>query len=91
MNIHVDPPELRPYEARFNITHDGKNGDFVEPVPFDASEAQLKAMASEAIRAGLLGDVRGRVNLAGYVIDRFPASALLPINRIFLRPKTPFG
>ena len=29
---------LRPYEARLNITHEGRNGDYVEPVPFDASD-----------------------------------------------------
>lgn len=82
---------LRAFEARLNITHEGRNGDFVEPVPFDATDAQLKNMAAEAIRAGLLGPARGRVNLRNYVVDRFPASEQFPANRIFLRPKTPFG
>ena len=91
MNENFDDQGLRAYEARLNITHDGRNGDFVEPVPFDASDAQLKAMAAEAIRAGLLGPANGRVNLDGCVVDRFPASERFPMNRLFLRPKTPFG
>ena len=91
MNGHVENQGLRAYEARLNITHDGRNGDYVEPVAFDASNAQPKAMAADAIRAGLLGPARGRVNLGGYVVDRFPASERFPVNRLFLRPKTPFG
>ena len=89
MNHHA--PELRPFEARLNITHDGRNGDFVEPVPFDASDTELIRWATEAVRAGLLGDVRGRVDLTGYVVDRFAATAKVPHHRIFVRPKTPFG
>ena len=82
---------LRPYEARLNITHEGRNGDYVEPVPFDASDAELKRMAADAIGAGLLGDGHGRVDLRDYVVDRFGATERLPVNRIFIRPKTPFG
>jgi hypothetical protein len=89
MNATLD--HLRPYEARLNITHDGRNGDYVEPVPFDASDAELKRMAAEAIRAGLLGEHRGPVDLGGFVVDRFPATERYPVNRVFLRPKTPFG
>lgn len=91
MNHHHHAPELRPFEARLNITYDGRNGDFVEPVPFDASDAELIGWATEAVRAGLLGDARGRVDLRGYVVDRFGATANVPHHRIFVRPKTPFG
>ncbi|MEZ4337007.1 MAG: hypothetical protein R3B82_10300 [Sandaracinaceae bacterium] len=82
---------LRPWEARLNITHDGKNADYVEPIAFDASGAEITRMAQEAVRAGLLGAPIPHARLDGYVIDRFPATEREPVNRIFLRPKTPFG
>lgn len=93
MNAFVDTLGLRPTEARLNLTFDGKNGDLVEPVPFGASDAELKAWAREALIGGSIPGftVRGRVELADYVVDRFPANAQIPYNRIFLRPSTPFG
>lgn len=89
MNAPLD--HLRPYEARLNITFEGHNGDYVEPVSFDASDAELKRLATAAIRAGLLGDARRHVDLRDFVVDRFGATERLPVNRIFIRPKTPFG
>lgn len=81
------------HQARLNITWGGQNGDLLEPVPFQAPEAQLKAWAVEAVRGG---DVPGiaadpRVNLDDFVVDRFPATEEIPVHRLFLRPKTPFG
>ena len=82
---------LRAFEARLNITHGGRNGDYVEPVSFDMGDAELKRLAAASIRAGLLGEVARGVNLDGYVVDRFAATDRVPENRIFVRPKTPFG
>jgi hypothetical protein len=92
MNAHLDLG-LRPNEARLNLTYDGKNGDLPEPVPFYASDAELKDWAREALIGNAIPGftVRGRVDLAAYVVDRFPANAQVPYNRIFLRPSTPFG
>jgi hypothetical protein len=90
MNAHIDFPQ-RAGEARLNITFDGKNGDLAQAVPFGASDAQLKAWAREAILGGVLGDVTGPVSLADHVVDRFEATDRAPVNRIFLRPATPFG
>lgn len=78
-------------EARLNLTWNGMNGDLPDPVPFDASDEQVKTWATEAIQAGIPGftNVEG-VDFSEFVVDRFEAADDLP-NRLFLRPKTPFG
>lgn len=88
MNAPIEP---RVYEARLNITYGGANGDYVEPVSFDLSDAELMRLAAEAIGAGLLGAPPAHVDLGEHVVDRFGATERTPVNRIFLRPKTPFG
>ena len=85
--------DIRPHEARLNITWRGQNGDLLAPVPYNASERQLKRWAQEAIEHGDVPGIRssGPISLRDFVVDRFPASPSNPFNRIFLRPKTPFG
>jgi len=84
---------LRAYEARLNITWAGQNGDLTDAVPFDASDAELKAMAIEAVNGGSVTGLTPdrNMNLDGFVVDRFQATEGTPYNRIFVRPKTPFG
>jgi len=90
---HNTEYDLHAYQARLNITWAGSNGDLAEPVPFDASDDQLKAMAIEAINGGSVPGVPPDpgLNLDGFVVDRFGATESTPYNRIFVRPKTPFG
>ncbi len=76
----------------FNITWAGSNGETRDPVPYDSSDAQLQQIATECVRAG---DVPGipadpNADFTNFMVDRFPATDEHP-NRIFLRPKTPFG
>ncbi len=84
---------LRHYEARVNITWRGQNGDLIDPVSYDATDMDIKAWVTEAIRSGAVSGVATdrRVDLTDFVVDRFPATATVPYNRIFVRPKTPFG
>ena len=84
---------LRVNEARLNITWNGQNGDLPDPVPYDASEMELKTWAWEAVRGGSVPGIKldPGVDFADFVVDRFPASAEVPYNRVFIRPKTPFG
>jgi hypothetical protein len=91
--MQYDNLDIRAHEARLNITWGGQNGDLIEPVPYNATELQLKRWAVEAIEMGSVPGIRrrGRVNLQDFVVDRFPANATTPYNRIFIRPKTPFG
>ncbi|MCB9687929.1 MAG: hypothetical protein H6735_23010 [Alphaproteobacteria bacterium] len=80
-------------EARLNVTWNGQNGDLADLVPADATDAEVLAWATEAVRSGAVGGVApdARVDLTGFVVDRFPATADLPFPRLFVRPKTPFG
>lgn len=80
-------------QARLNLTWQGQNGDVLEGVPFDASDVELKAIALEALRGGDIAgiDPDPRAVLVDFVVDRFPATEEMPVNRVFIRPKTPFG
>ena len=84
---------IQAHEACLNITFEGQNGDLNEPVPTRASDRDLRAWATEAVRTGSIAGIRPdhRADLSRFVIDRFPASATVPFNRIFIRPVTPFG
>lgn len=91
--VPVAAPLLRADEARVNCTWAGQNGDLTDTVQYDATDAQIKTWLTEAIRNG---DIRGiqadpAVQLADFVVDRFPATDTVPYNRIMLRPKTAFG
>jgi hypothetical protein len=80
-------------DARLNITYAGSNGDLVDMVNFDASDADIRAWASEAIQSGSVPGITATANpnLAGFMIDRFPATDVRPYPLIQLRPKTEFG
>ena len=90
MSKHI---QLARHQAQLNITWSGQNGDLPDAVPFQATDSQLKALAEEAIGGGSVPGIRSdhRADLGDYMVDRFPATAQVPYNRIFLRPKTPFG
>lgn len=84
---------MNPTDALVNVTWNGRNADLQAPVHFFAGDAELLSMVAETIRHGGapgLGADR-HVDLAGFVVDRFPATTTIPYNRIFVRPKTPFG
>jgi hypothetical protein len=78
--------------ARLNITFGGQNGDYPDPVSFDATDADVKQIATEAIRTGYIPGIPadGNADIQDFVVDRFPATDELP-PRLMLRPKTPFG
>jgi len=84
---------LHANEARMNLTWMGLNGDLVEPVPFHVHDAELLRIAERALRAGAVSGIskRRKASLAGFVVDRFPATGGVTHNRVFIRPSTPFG
>jgi hypothetical protein len=84
---------LAPHQARLNITWQGGNGDLPDPVPYDSGDGDVKTWAAEAIRNGDVPGIPadGAVNFGDFKVDRFPANDEVPYNRLFLRPKTPFG
>ncbi len=78
--------------AFVNITWNGQNGDLPDEVAFDATKEQILGWVTEAVRGG---DVPGiaadpDASFADFVVDRFPAAGDKP-ERLFVRPKTPFG
>lgn len=86
--------KMNRHEAWMNITWHGQNGDLPDPVPFHASDLELKQWAAEAIRGGSVPGIkryRSRVSLYDFIVDRFPANKNALYNRIMIRPKTPFG
>lgn len=93
---HFAMAEVRPmigaHEARVNITWKGNNADLPDPVPFDATEGDVKQWVTEAVRAGIPGiPADPAADFRDFVVDRFSANDATPYNRLMIRPKTPFG
>jgi hypothetical protein len=89
--VQLVQAEFVPGEAILNITYAGCNSELPQPVMYDATDPDILRWATEAIRAGLPGiEADPNVDLSGYVVERFAATATLP-DRIFVRPKTAFG
>lgn len=84
---------LRPHEARLNITWAGDNGDLPDPVGWDLSDEEVRQIALEAVQTGGVPGIAADagVDMSDFVVDRFGASDEVPYNRLFVRPKTPFG
>jgi hypothetical protein len=74
------------------VTYQGSQGDYPDLVSFDASDGDVKQVATEAIRTGYIPGIAADpdANLQDFVVDRYEASPELP-PRLILRPKTPFG
>lgn len=78
--------------ATLNITWGGENGDLPDEVDYDATDDQIVAWATEAVRGG---DIQGiaadpNADFDNFVVQRFAAKDDKP-ERIMLRPKVPFG
>lgn len=80
-------------DARVNITWNGQNGDLPDLVNYDATDAEVRGWATEAIRTGGVPGIAadGNADLQDFVVDRFPANDAYPVPRLVIRPKTPFG
>ena len=79
--------------AKLMITYNGQQGDLPDLVPYDSTDVDLKQTATESVQDGYVPgiDATVDVNFNDFVIDRFPARADIPYNRLAIRPKTPFG
>ena len=85
--------DLRPHEARVNITWRGQNGELIDTVRWDSTNHDVIGWVTEAVRTG---DVPGidpdaRADFRDYLVDRFGPTAHRPYNLIQVRPPTPFG
>jgi len=88
-----DINDLRDDQALLNITWAGANGDLPDPVSYDSGDGDLKQVAAEAVQTGYVPGIPAdeAVRFDDFIVDRFPATEDKPFNRLFLRPKTPFG
>jgi hypothetical protein len=89
--ILVPEPRL----ARLNVTWNGQNGDIPDPVPFDASDDQIRLWVWESLRGGGIPGLQADPNvtidqLRTFKVDRYAARDGLP-DRLALRPKAEFG
>lgn len=85
--------EIQNTQARVNVTFSGFNGDLPDPVIFQATDADIKAWVTEAVRTGGVPGIAAAPNadFSDFVVDRFAATDARPWNLLQLRPKTPFG
>ena len=79
--------------AVLNITYNGHSADYPWPIDEHVSDADIRQIAVEVIRSGGLRGLH-IANLPSnafdyYVVDRF--SGPRASQRIYLRPKVPFG
>lgn len=84
---------MEDYEAKLNVTYGGQNGDFEDPVNFDATDGDIRQWATEAVRAGTVPGIPAApdADFTDFVVDRFEATDSRPFKLLALRPKTPFG
>lgn len=82
-------------QAILTITFAGQQGDLPDFISPDATDEQIRSMATEAVRTGSVPGLAvpedGAADFSGYVIDRFPPNEVRPHYLRTLRAKTPFG
>ena len=85
--------DIKDNEARVNVTFSGSNGDLPDPVMFQATDGDIKAWVTEAVRNGGIPGIPAAPNadFSDFVIDRFAATEARPYALLSVRPKTPFG
>jgi len=85
--------DIKDTEARVNVTFSGANGDLPDPVMFQATDGDIRAWVTEAVRTGGVPGIPAAPNadFSDFVIDRFTATEARPWNLLAVRPKTPFG
>jgi hypothetical protein len=81
--------------AVLNITYNGMSADYPLDVDYHLSDADIRRIAVEVVRSGGVRGLQVR-NLRdnafdNFVVDRFGAHGKGANQRIYLRPKVPFG
>lgn len=79
--------------AKVNVTYSGLNVDLPQPVPVEATDAQIIQWATEAVAGGFAGmPAQADADFSGFVVERYlnpTPERQEPL--IMLRPKVPFG
>jgi hypothetical protein len=84
---------IQEHQAKVEVTWKGQHGDLPDPVSRDATEGDVKAWVSEAIRTGGVDGINAdpAVNLQNFVIERFGPAGTRLHHLITVRPKAEFG
>ena len=79
--------------AKVNVTYGGSNSDLVDPVSLDATDADVRAWVTEAVRSGSVPGIAQdqHADFHDFVVERFPPNETHPTHRIMLRPKASYG
>jgi hypothetical protein len=76
-----------------NITYQGQSADYELDIDYAASDADIRRIAVEVVRSGGVKGLHlpelGLNTFNGFVVDRLRAPN--GEQRIYLRPKVPFG
>lgn len=80
--------------ATLNVTYQGRSADLSHEVRFRTSLVELRRIAYEALQSGGSPTLARRGTLpkgafSNFVVDRFENSG--GRDRVYLRPKVPFG
>lgn len=76
--------------ATLNITYNGLSADYALELDARISDADIKRIAVEVVRAGNVTGLN-LPHLADHAFDSFVVDRLQDGQRIYLRPKVPFG
>lgn len=73
-----------------NVTYNGENGDFYEPINRDLTDREVKDLVVQGLREGRVRGVEAVPNadIGDFVVDRY-LNAEVP--KIMVRPKVTFG
>jgi hypothetical protein len=84
---------IRDDQARVNVTWQRQNGELPDPVFFDATDDQIRAWVTEAVRNGSVPGIPADpdADFTNFMIDRFTANDARPYNAFMIRPKTAYG
>lgn len=80
-------------QANLNITYQGANGDLFDPIRANATDAEIMAWATEALRNGSVPGIAAdpSASLNDFMVDRYAPTEATPFHKIFIRPKTAYG
>ena len=87
------PQDIPEGMAIVTITYNRQQGHMADPVPYDSDKEELLRIMTEAIQTGGIHGVAEDpdVDLTDYQVERVPAVDAIPVDRLVMYPKTPFG
>ena len=76
--------------ATLNITYQGQSADYELAIDFATTDAEIRRIAAEVVRSGGAAGLHVP-HVADNAFDNFVVDRMQNGQRIYLRPKVPFG